>query len=497
MTIHATLDLQDPLEDAQTLAPNTGLIRRATIDAIVASRNAALDQCRVAYQKLADADAAITTAQKAIMDAAPDQVTTYTFGCRTRDEFLASLNLQDADTFLKEARRLIDVHVWSYIIHLTDMHSLMDKEEKEAMRQSLQTDPPDVTVENVHSTLTRFMADADTIWKRGLAKTFSALDRRFRSHTGWRFGSRIILPYAFDEYGSWSFRNSHEDHLIDTERAFYILDGHTPPPNWYGIVDAVRRERQGGHGPRQSTVHSRFFKIKIFKNGNCHLWFTREDLVKKANRVLADYYGEVLSDGDAHDAPETFSSKTSLARNFGHYPTPEAVAHRLVEAASIRTPQHGEAPALILEPSAGGGNIASLAACRGTVDCIEIQPHLADLLKAAGIYRHVWTADFLDRTPTPVYDFILMNPPFDRERDIDHVTHALKFLNETGLLIAVMSAGTEFRETAKSRAFRDHMAHLNARWKDLPPGSFSSVGTNVNTLLLKVYQDGRAQSRWW
>ena len=497
MTIHATLDLQDPLEDAQTLAPNTGLIRRATIDAIVAGRNAALDQCRVAYQKLADADAAITAAQQAIMDAAPDQVTTYTFGCRTRDEFLASLNLQDADTFLKEARRLIDVHVWSYIIHLTDMHSLMDKEEKEAMRQSLQTDPPEVTVENVHSTLTRFMADADTIWKRGLAKTFSALDRRFRSHTGWRFGSRIILPYAFDEYGSWSFRNSHEDHLIDTERAFYILDGQTPPPNWYGIVDAVRRQRQGGHGPRQSTVHSRFFKIKIFKNGNCHLWFTREDLVKKANRVLADYYGEVLSDGDAHDAPETFTSKTSLARNFGHYPTPEAVAHRLVEAASIRTPQHGEAPALILEPSAGGGNIASLAACRGTVDCIEIQPHLAEMLKAAGIYRHVWTADFLDRTATPVYDYILMNPPFDRERDIDHVTHALKFLNETGLLIAVMSAGTEFRETAKSRAFRDHMAQLNARWKDLPAGSFASVGTNVNTLLLKVYKDGRSHSRWW
>lgn len=497
MTIHATLDLQDPLEDAQTLAPNTGLIRRATIDAIVAGRNAALDQCRVAYQKLADADAAITAAQQAIMDAAPDQVTTYTFGCRTRDEFLASLHLQDADTFLTEARRLIDVHVWSYIIHLTDMHSLMDKEEKEAMRQSLQTDPPDVTVENVHATLTRFMADADTIWKRGLAKTFSALDRRFRSHTGWRFGSRIILPYAFDEYGSWSFRNSHEDHLIDTERAFYILDGHTPPPNWYGIVDAVRRERLGGHGPRQSTVHSRFFKIKIFKNGNCHLWFTREDLVKKANRVLADYYGEVLSDGDAHDAPETFTSKTSLARHFGHYPTPEAVAHRLVEAAAIPTPQHGEAPALILEPSAGAGNIASLTACRGMVDCIEIQPHLAEMLKAAGIYRHVWTADFLDRTPTPVYDYILMNPPFDRERDIDHVTHALKFLNETGLLIAVMSAGTEFRETAKSRAFRDHMAQLNARWKDLPAGSFASVGTNVNTLLLKVYKDGRSHSRWW
>ena len=498
MTIHATLDLESPLEESHAVAPNTGLIPRATIDAIVSLRNAAFDKCRVAYQKLSDADAAITAAQEAIMQAAPDQVTTYTFGSRTRDEFLASLNLQEPDTFLKEARHLIDVHVWSYIIHLTDMHSLMDREEKDSMRKSLQTDPPEVTVDNVHATLTRFMAEADTIWKRGLANTFSALDRRFRSHNGWRFGSRIILTRAFDEYGSWNYRGSQDDYLIDTERAFFLLDGRTPPPNWYGIVDAVRRDRIRGHGPRQSTVQTNFFTIKIFKNGNCHLWFTRDDLVRKANRILAEYYGEVLSDGDAHEPKETFTSKTTLARNFGHYPTPEPVAKRVVEAANYHHSRDAESPLLILEPSAGGGNIASIAAQQGAhVDCIEIQRHLADTLKASGLYRNVWNADFLDRTPMPLYDCVLMNPPFDRERDIDHVTHALKFLKDTGILIAIMSAGTEFRETGKSRAFRDQMAQLNARWKDLPPGSFSSVGTNVNTMLLKVYKDGRSQSRWW
>ena len=498
MTTTATLDLESPIEESNAVAPNTGLIPRATIDAIVSLRNAALDKCRVAYQKLADADRAITAAQEAIMQAAPDEVNTYTFGSRTRDEFLASLNLQHPDNFMKEARQLIDVHVWSYIIHLTDMHSLMDREEKDSMRKSLQTEPPEVTVDNVHATLTRFMADADTIWKRGLANTFAALDRRFRSHNGWRFGSRIILDRVFDDNGYWSYRSQHEDYIIDTERAFFLLDGRTPPPHWYGIVDAVRRERAGGHGPRQSTLTSTFFKIKIFKNGNCHLWFTRDDLVRKANRILADYYGEVLSDGDAHEAEDTFAPKTSLARNFGHYPTPEPVAQRIVEAAYLHSQHEDNSPPLVLEPSAGGGNIASIAAAKDAlVDCIEIQPHLTDILKTSGLYRNVWTADFLDRTPAPLYDFVLMNPPFDRERDIDHVTHALKFLKDTGLLIAVMSAGTEFRETAKSRAFRDNMAKLNARWKDLPTGSFSSVGTNVNTLLLKVYKDGRRQSRWW
>ena len=497
MTTTATLDLESPIEESNAVAPNTGIIPRATIDAIVSLRNAALDKCRVAYQKLADADRAISAAQEAIMQAAPDEVNTYTFGSRTRDEFLASLNLQHPDNFLKEARHLIDVHVWSYIIHLTDMHSLMDREEKDSMRRSLQTEPPEITVDNVHATLTRFMADADTIWKRGLANTFSALDRRFRSHNGWRFGSRIILDRVFDEYGSWSYRNTHEDHIIDAERTFFILSGQTPPPHWYGLVDKIRRERHYGQGPHQSTVTSMFFKINIYKNGNCHLWFTRDDLVKKANRILAEYYGEVLSDGDAHEPEETFASKTSVARNFGHYPTPEPVARRVVEAASIRGPRHDESPSLVLEPSAGGGNIALLAAQHASVDCIEIQPHLADTLRASGCYRNVWTADFLDRTPNPIYDYVLMNPPFDRDRDVDHVTHALEFLKPDGLLLAVMSAGTEFRETAKCRAFRDRMAKMKARWKDLPVGAFSCVGTNVNTVLLKVYKDGHAQSQWW
>ena len=81
---------------------------------------------------------------------------------------------------------------------------------------------------------------------------------------------------------------------------------------------------------------------------------------------------------------------------------------------------------------------------------------------------------------------VAMNPPFDRERDIDHVMHALTFLKPGGVLTAIMSAGTEFRETRKSKAFRALMAEMGAEWSDLPAGSFSSVGTNVNTIILTV-----------
>ncbi|MEQ8349820.1 MAG: hypothetical protein RIB84_01100 [Sneathiellaceae bacterium] len=90
-----------------------------------------------------------------------------------------------------------------------------------------------------------------------------------------------------------------------------------------------------------------------------------------------------------------------------------------------------------------------------------------------------------------LYDRIVMNPPFDRQRDIDHVMHALRFLKPDGYLVAIMSAGTEFRETRKATSFRALMEKMRAKWRDLPAGSFAHAGTYVNTCLVRVYADGR------
>jgi len=54
-----------------------------------------------------------------------------------------------------------------------------------------------------------------------------------------------------------------------------------------------------------------------------------------------------------------------------------------------------------------------------------------------------------------------------------------------------MSAHTEFAETRKATAFRDLMKRLNAHFNDNPRNSFASVGTNVNSITVRVYADGR------
>lgn len=177
---------------------------------------------------------------------------------------------------------------------------------------------------------------------------------------------------------------------------------------------------------------------------------------------------EALQAGEVVDVKKTFE----------FFETPPAVANLIIERAGI-------GPGMkVLEPSAGHGGIADIARAMCS-DClihvVEIEPSNREILKEKG-YKLVGK-DFLKyRKKKPLYDRIVMNPPFSRQQDIDHVLHAWKFLSDGGRLVAVMSAGTEYRDNKKAAAFRD-LIQSNGMIEELPPESFKESGTSVNTVL--------------
>lgn len=147
----------------------------------------------------------------------------------------------------------------------------------------------------------------------------------------------------------------------------------------------------------------------------------------------------------------------------------------------------------VLEPSAGRGRLADRAKLAGCeVQCVELQPELIYTLQGKG--HSVKGGDFLTMTPAELglFDVVVMNPPFDRGRDCDHVRHALQFLKPGGRLVSVMAAGLEYRETARAKAFRALIDKVqppdkwDRRFTDLPAGSFAESGTNVNTMILRL-----------
>lgn len=170
----------------------------------------------------------------------------------------------------------------------------------------------------------------------------------------------------------------------------------------------------------------------------------------------------------------------------GYFPTPKVVTDLMLSYVDIK--EHDN----ILEPSIGSGNIADQICEKFTFDnginvknyitACEYNATLAEISSAKG-YR-VNNCDFLTVDLGESYDCVLMNPPFEKLQDIDHVKHAFKFLKDGGRLVSVMSPGPFFRSDRKCKDFRDWVHSLGGEVIDLPDGSFKESGTVVASKLL-------------
>jgi hypothetical protein len=92
--------------------------------------------------------------------------------------------------------------------------------------------------------------------------------------------------------------------------------------------------------------------------------------------------------------------------------------------------------------------------------------------------------DFLEMIPGN-FDHVVMNPPFEKLADIDHIRHAWDFLKPGGTLVSVASASVAFNSTKKAQAFREFVDDCG-EIIPLPEGAFkqSDRPTNVNTVLV-------------
>lgn len=462
---------------------------RATITEIERDRNDALRLYGEAFDTLADANAKAARAM--------DRHTPYNMpiirGQYDRD---GGFTAKEREAYIEERRKIVDAAVWTRLLDHMGLEKLMDAQAKEEFRASLRDNPIPATAENCWATMKSLVENADVTFMRGLANSFCRLDRRFRSHDGFKIGSRMVITWAFSEGG---YMNSNAtDVLRDVERVMCVLAGvPIPEDHSVGIIGAVSAATSKRYGRVQFTTETDLLRVRGFKNGNAHIWFLRDDLVEKANQLLAEWYGATLGAGsdavhdEAHDKAAMETPGRAVVRRNGDgldfFSTPAAVIDTMTRSLDLRGKR-------VLEPSAGTGAIARELRQQGaTVSCVEVSSERAAILRELGF--DVRQADFLSLTPPESddrFDAVIMNPPFGSGGSlaIDHVWHAMKFLRPGGRLVAVMPASIEFREDRKSTAFRALAAKMTPRWErtfhDLPPGSFAESGTNVNAFIVTM-----------
>lgn len=220
-------------------------------------------------------------------------------------------------------------------------------------------------------------------------------------------------------------------------------------------------------------------------------------LYERVNAVLTALGGKwVGRKVQAHVFPEPPGPLIEIAvgtgkylrpQDWGYFPTPDDLADKVIEMAGIRPGMK------VLEPSAGAGALATRAvmAAGGDFDQVtvaELLPANAQRLRQAG-WSFVNQCDFLTLTPAPIFDVVVMNPPFGGSAgphaDVDHVNHALNFLKPTGRLVAITSPSWERTSARKAQAFRALIDESEAQVVQVSDGTFRESGTNVATRIVQ------------
>ena len=186
------------------------------------------------------------------------------------------------------------------------------------------------------------------------------------------------------------------------------------------------------------------------------------------------------------DDPVAIAERELIGKDLpGFFPTPKSLVERLIQEAELE-PHHR-----VLEPSCGKGDIAHgirTAEPEAFLTAVEMNRTLADVLTARG-FDPVF-GDFLQFHDPLGFDRVLMNPPFERGTDIDHVQHAYQLLRPGGRIAAIMSEGPFFRSDRKSEEFRNWLDEVGGTSEELPPDSFKGIEafreTSVRTRLVLI-----------
>ncbi len=183
---------------------------------------------------------------------------------------------------------------------------------------------------------------------------------------------------------------------------------------------------------------------------------------------------------DAIDEMILTGEYTDQKKEYQFFPTPHEVAEHLCDLAEINS------GTTVLEPSCGRGNIADSVWHRSPERLlgIELNSDMERYLAGKPYETHTGI-DFLQFTEGG-WDRIVMNPPFSRQQDIDHILKAYELLAPSGILVAVMSTSPFFRSNQKSVDFRSFLYELGATVEDLPEAAFKESGTMVRTCVVKI-----------
>ena len=348
--------------------------------------------------------------------------------------------------------------------------SLATAKDKARIDKMLQ-DPPSFTIQNIRNEFGDYIKDPRGNILRGLAEVFCDLDPAYRSHSKVKIGveglpKRVIIS----NLSSYGYGREKLNDLINAIRLYQLK----APIEYVELSEWIDKSLK-------TPTENDGITLKRFKNSNCHVIFDKYTLLD-VNRALGEYYGDTLPDAAEQQSEKRKS--TAVSKDLQYYPTPVSVVSQLIYDLGVA--KNG----LILEPSCGCGRIMDALVKDGYKTWgVEYDPTRAAEARAKG--HKVTIGNFLDQPSTAMFDGVVMNPPFYGMHYLQHIETALKWLKPSGRLVSILpvTARYDHDKITKEWAEKNDVNWKHLRWSSLPVGSFSESGTNINTVILRLWKN--------
>jgi hypothetical protein len=263
---------------------DTGVIKRESLEVMVAAYQEACLEIDYAFEKL-------NTARARLQSAFGENFSTF--------DLTYQMRYNDTPSALKN---FVKKDAWRALLDRIEVKKFMSTADLKALEKSFENVKtiPEITLDACTEIIKGMMNTAPDYAKKMAIEAFNLLTPGRREyeklktnkiHARRALGSKVILTWAWVEPyyhgGNYHVNYSRENELYCIDKVFHALDGKGVPKGYNTpLVDAINAT------PVKIGVgETDYFKFKCFRNGNLHIYFKRLDLVKKLNQIAGDGVG--------------------------------------------------------------------------------------------------------------------------------------------------------------------------------------------------------------
>lgn len=184
---------------------------------------------------------------------------------------------------------------WEYILDKTQAPSFMTPKRLKEFNDSLEKPDslPEITPESIRAFVENVLGAAPDMLLEFIKETFdwlmpsdwSVREYKTNAKSKYELQDKVIKTYLCERWaGHFDIRHSYTANILSMENAFSLLEGKGTRKYPGDAITQIRDKCRAG----ATEVETEYFKIKFFKNHNCHIYFTRMDLVAKMNQIAGE-----------------------------------------------------------------------------------------------------------------------------------------------------------------------------------------------------------------